>query len=182
MFGLFKKKEQSLKITDRIWMSESYKLKAFAEEWKKNKETVFIFWFDETLREVEAEMAKEITEQPLLFTAREVAASHISGKPVVFAEHYPLPQKENELFERLGLKEVWIWSALNEPLFHRFGGEKIIQMMKAMGMKEDEPVEHAMISKAIRNAQEKIEKKVMLEQTAHSQKDWLQKNFPAENA
>lgn len=109
MFGLFKKKEQSLKITDRIWMSESYKLKAFAEEWKKNKETVFIFWFDETLREVEMEMAKEITEQPLLFTAREVTALHLKGKPVVFAEHYPLPQKENELFERLGLKEVWIW-------------------------------------------------------------------------
>ncbi len=182
MFGLFKKKEQSLKITDRIWMSEPCKLKAFAAEWKKNKETVFISWFDETLREIEKEIAKETTEQPLLFTAREVTAPHIAGKPVVFAEHYPLPQKENDLFEHLGLKEVWIWSALDEPLFHRFGGEKIIQMMKAMGMKEEEAVEHAMISKAIRNAQEKIEKKVLLEQTAHSQKDWLQKNFPAENA
>lgn len=182
MFGLFKKKEQSLKIIDRIWMSESYKLKAFAEEWKKNRETVFIFWFDETLRAVETEMAKEITDPPLLFMARAVTAPQLAGKPVVFAEHYPLPQKENELFERLGLKEVRVWSALNEPLFHRFGGEKIIQMMKAMGMKEEEPVEHAMISKAIRNAQEKIEKKLELEQTAHSQEDWLQKNFPAENA
>jgi hypothetical protein len=36
-----------------------------------------------------------------------------------------------------------------------------------------------MVSKAIRNAQEKIEKKVVVDQSAQSQHDWLEKNFIA---
>jgi len=50
--------------------------------------------------------------------------------------------------------------------------------MQQLGMKEDEIIEHKMISNAIRKAQDKIEKKLLMEQTAHSQEDWLIKNLP----
>ncbi|HEX7844228.1 MAG TPA: hypothetical protein VF476_00425 [Chitinophagaceae bacterium] len=177
MFNLFKKKGPEIKIVDRIWISESFKLKAYAEELQKNRETVFIFWFDETLRKAENEINNPVGDASPLLMAREAATAHLSNKQVIMAEHYPLAEKENQLFQKLGLQQVTIWSALDEPLFKRFGSDKIISMMKQLGMKENEPIEHNMISKAIRNAQEKIADKVSVEQSARSQEDWLEKNF-----
>jgi hypothetical protein len=39
-------------------------------------------------------------------------------------------------------------------------------------------ITHRMISHAIVNAQEKIEKKVVAETPANSQQEWLQRNLP----
>jgi preprotein translocase subunit SecA len=52
-------------------------------------------------------------------------------------------------------------------------------MMKQMGMKEDSMIEHKMISSSIENAQEKIEKKVLTENAANSQQEWIERNLPA---
>jgi hypothetical protein len=178
MFNLFKKKEDSLKIIDKVWMTEAAKLQAFVEEWKKDNTIFYVFWFDETLRNTELFFSKEIPAQAQFITAREATAHSLTGKTVIFAEHYPLHQKEKELFEKLNLGQAQIWSSLDEPLFKHFGGEKIVHLMKQLGMKENESVEHKMLSKAVQNAQEKIQKKVVIEQTAYSQKDWIEKNLP----
>ena len=90
-----------------------------------------------------------------------------------------MQQKESEFFQKIKLQEVEIWSALDEPLFKHFGSEKIIQMMKQLGMKENESIENAMISKAISSVQEKISKKMIIDQMGQSQNDWLQRNFNA---
>ncbi len=179
MFGLFRKKPAGIKTIDTVWISEADKLNALAKEWVTNNDTVFVAWFEESLRNLETLMQNSSPVPFHLFMAREVSRMQINGKPVIFIEHYPLAAKEDELFQKLELKEVKVWSALDEPLFHRFGGEKIIQMMKQLGMKEEEPIQHSMISKAIRNAQQKIAAKLTVEQSARSQKDWLTKNLPA---
>ncbi len=178
MFGLFRKKTAGINTIDTVWISEAYKFKALAKEWATNNETVFVAWFEESLRNLEALLQNSSPGPFHLLIAREVSRMHTNGKPVIFIEHYPLAAKEDELFQKLELKEVKVWSALDEPLFHRFGGEKIIRMMKQLGMKEEEPIEHSMISKAIRNAQQKIAAKLTVEQSARSQKDWLIKNIP----
>jgi hypothetical protein len=177
MFNLFKKKEPSLKITDKIWMTSASKLKSIAEEMKKNNALVFICWFDETFHQLESHFTGDTTGSIRLLRSREAVTAHLPGTTIIFAEHYPLREKEITLFQKLGLQEVQIWSALDEPLFKHFGGDRIIQLMKQMGMKEDQAMEHTMISDAIRNAQQKIEKKVQVEQSAHSQKDWIEKNL-----
>ena len=38
-----------------------------------------------------------------------------------------------------------------------FGSEKTMKLVDAMGLQEDDPIEHAMLSKAIENAQKKVE-------------------------
>ena len=38
-----------------------------------------------------------------------------------------------------------------------FGGERIQGMMETLGMDEDTPIEHKMLSNAIENAQKKVE-------------------------
>jgi hypothetical protein len=178
MFSFFKKNNRAIKITDRIVTSATWKYTALLAEWNRNKNSVFVFWFDESLREAETFFTSIANESLPLYTAREAGTSHISGKTVVFAEHYPLRSKEEELYATLKLNTVVVFSSLNEPLFKKFGGDKIIQLMQQLGMNEGEVTEHAMISKAIRHAQEKVEKKIIVEQSARSQQDWLEKNLP----
>ena len=56
--GLFKKKE-SIKIIDKVWMKKEAKLHSFITEWQKNPNTIFIFWFDDSLRETESVFLKQ---------------------------------------------------------------------------------------------------------------------------
>ena len=177
MFGLFKKKEEEVKVIDKIIISEEAKLQAMFNYWSINKNVQFIFWFDDTLQKAETFFVTQTSEPIVLLTAREASTHLLTDKIAVFAEHYPLHSKEEALYKKLNLEKVEVFSSLNEPLFKMFGADKIIQLMKQLGMKEDEVIEHNMISKSIRNAQDKIEKKVLMEQTAHSQQDWLTKNL-----
>ncbi|MFO7761347.1 MAG: preprotein translocase subunit SecA [Desulfobia sp.] len=47
--------------------------------------------------------------------------------------------------------------SLEDDLLRIFGSERISAIMERVGMEEDEPIEHNMISKAIENAQRKVE-------------------------
>lgn len=177
MFDFFKKKKDKTRVTDKIWMSESAKWRALAAYKKNNPGSVFVFWFDNSLRQAISYLQPDFFSTTDLLMAREAHASGLINKTVIFAEHYPLQEKEQEVFTKLNLVEIQVWSALDEPLFKQFGSDKIISMMKQLGMKEENAVEHAMISKAIQNAQEKISKKVSVEQLCSSQQEWMQRNW-----
>jgi len=177
MFNLFKKKEGSIKVIDKIWMAQEAKWNGIVELWKKDPEIVIVAWFDSTLRHLETLFAKETTSPVLLFSARTTHSSPIAGKKIIFAEHHPMRKKEQETFNQWRLREAIVHSAMDEPLFKHFGGDKIVQMMKQLGMKEDSMIEHKMVSHAIENAQEKIEKKVITEQPASSQEEWIARNL-----
>jgi len=47
--------------------------------------------------------------------------------------------------------------SLEDDLLRIFGGERITNVMERLGMEEGEPIEHNLISKAIENAQSKVE-------------------------
>ena len=178
MFSIFRKKPAGPKTDDKVLMSEQARLATLFKVWQNTPDTVFIFWFDESLERAAAYFNQHQAIAPVLLTAREAAHRHGSG-PVVFGEHYPVRAKEEELWQNLNLENVTIYSSLEEPLFQRFGGERIITLMKQLGMEENETISHTMISQSIRNAQEKIAKQVSFEQTAGSQEDWFKKNLPA---
>ena len=38
-----------------------------------------------------------------------------------------------------------------------FAGDRVVAMMRAMGLQEDEAIEHKMVSRSIENAQRKVE-------------------------
>jgi len=179
MFNLFKKKDGGVKVKDIIWMNADAKWRAVIDLWKKDENTVFVFWFDESLEQAQEILSEQITGNINLIMAREVNHHQVENKTVIIAEHYPLKKKEEQLFQNLYLEEVKVLSSLDEALFKRFGSDKIIQLMKQMGMDEKQPIEHSLITKAIHNAQEKMEGKVSFEQSARSQNDWLEKNLPS---
>jgi hypothetical protein len=172
MFSLFKSSDPKVKIIDKVWMSKQAKWRACAAMAQLNPDCVFVAWFEETLKELSDILGGD--EKILL--AEKVDGSKIQSKMVVFAEHYPLPKPEQALFTSLALKEVPIISSLDEPMFMHFGGDRTIELMKQLGMKEDEPVGHSMITKSIQNAQSKLEKHVLVERKATSAKEWFELN------
>jgi hypothetical protein len=177
MFNFFRKRTSAFRISDIIWMREENKWQGCMDLLQKDPSVLFICWFDATQEAFENFLQEKNNVPAAIINARQATAQQLVGKKVVFIEHYPIRNKEQQLFEELHLTEVRIYSALEEPLFRQFGSDKIIQVMKQMGMKETSSIENNMISKAIGNAQDKIENKVTVDQAAHSQADWIQKNY-----
>jgi hypothetical protein len=173
MFGLFKKKETGPAVTNKVWMSTTAKWNACLQLLKENPAIQFVTWFDGTNHELNSFFEKHNHANKVIMY-RQVLAAHAND--YVFAEHYPLVAKEKELFEKLGTNKIIVLNALDEALFKLFGSEGIITMMQKLGMKEDEMIEHSMVSSSITNAQQKLEKRVLVDNTARSQQEWLDKN------
>jgi preprotein translocase subunit SecA len=67
-------------------------------------------------------------------------------------------------------------SSIDEPSFKAFGADRIITLLDSLGIGEDEPIEHSMVSKAMARAREKIESMVAHEVVADTEKEWFLKN------
>lgn len=176
MFNLFNKKQAS-KIHDLVWIHGPAKKSGLLALLTDKPDAVLIAWFEETREEFTQFLQSRQINSPV-YLYREFHASQASGKPIILLEHYPLAEKEKELFQNFTGQEILILSALDEPLFKRFGGDKIADMMKKLGIDETESVSHNLISSAITNAQEKIAKKISIEQSARSAGEWLDRNYP----
>lgn len=179
MRNLFKTKEATIKVIDRVAFSESAKLEAMMTQWDSDRNTAFVFWFDESLRRAKLFFAGQTIEPVTLLSVREAGGFQLEGKKTFFAEHYPLRSIEEEFYKKIKIKVLTIFSSINEPLYHLFGAGKIIKAVKRIGIKGTEVIQHKLISKAIRKTQDKIEKKVLIDPSAQSQQEWLEKNFTA---
>lgn len=99
---------------------------------------------------------------------------------ILFYGHYPLPARENEVLQKLQTgfpaASIVFYSSLDEPAFKLFGAERIAALLDSLGMKEDEAIEHRMVSTAMQRAREKVASMVRNEQPATSEADWFSKN------
>jgi hypothetical protein len=172
MFGLFKK-DDSVKVVDKVWMTTQAKWNACAAMLHANPGCLFVAWFEETASALKDRLGNEA---PVVL-ASEATYSHTKNKMVVMAEHYPLERTEQDFFKRLQLSDVPVLSALDEPLFMQFGGERTAELIKKLGMGEGEVLGHSMISSAIKNAQRKLARQVVSEQKASSMEKWFALNF-----
>jgi hypothetical protein len=99
----------------------------------------------------------------------------------LFTGHYPLPAPESNVLNTLsGLGSgisISFWISLEDPLLKTFGGDRLLTMMETLGVKDDECIEHSLVSKSISNAREKIAEKVKIEISANSEEEWFEKNL-----
>ncbi len=63
-----------------------------------------------------------------------------------------------------------------EPAFEIFGSDKIAGLLEKLGMKEEEAIEHSMVSQAMKRARAKIESGVTKEIVSESEQEWYAKN------
>ncbi|MDQ1139212.1 hypothetical protein [Pedobacter agri] len=171
MFGLFSKKNRGVTVYDNIWISEEAKFRACLEMNKANPTIVFIAWFEETRSALENFFQRNSVAKQVHLADR--LNADFADKELIFVEHHPLASEEQRKATELGKNEITVLSALSEPLFRLFNGDKIIEMMKKMGINEDEMLENGMISSSVRKAQEEIAKKTIISGSSRSQADWL---------
>ena len=66
--------------------------------------------------------------------------------------------------------------SLDSAFFKEFVGDKLLPLLEQLGLKEDESLEHKMISISIANAREKLSKSITSELTSHSENGWFSIN------
>jgi preprotein translocase subunit SecA len=65
---------------------------------------------------------------------------------------------------------------MEDELMKQFGGDRIIEMMNKLGYKDDEVIEHSMVSSSIQRAQKKIDEQVQFPSNTRNSKDWFKIN------
>ncbi len=85
----------------------------------------------------------------------------LGGLHILGTERHESRRIDNQLRGRAGRQgdpgSSRFYLALEDDLLRIFGGERITGIMEKLGMEEGEPIEHNMISRAIENAQAKVE-------------------------
>jgi hypothetical protein len=175
MFGLFKKKEQRIKVQDSIWMTEKAKWQACLELQKINPNIIFIAWFEETKNGLINYLLEHNAVDCNVYRADVAHISHQADN-IIFVEHHPLQSHEQTKFIATEIQKAQVYSSLDEPIFELFGGKNISQLMQKMGAKENEMISHTMVSASIVRAQKKIAEKTSLATSARSQRTWLINN------
>ena len=83
------------------------------------------------------------------------------GLKIIGTERHESRRIDNQLRGRSGRQgdvgQSQFFISLEDDLMRLFGSEKLISTFKALGIQEDEPIEHNMLSKTIEKAQKKIE-------------------------
>src|SRR5512137_1055213 len=85
----------------------------------------------------------------------------LEGLHILGTERHESRRIDNQLRGRSGRQgdpgSSRFYLSLEDDLLRIFGGERITGIMEKLGMKEGEPIEHGLISRAIENAQSKVE-------------------------
>lgn len=205
MGWLFGSKKKNI-VSDKVWVSKQYKTLGLISDLKDNPDEINVVccYFSKTYRDLTALLDseniayKEIGRNGVLDQTSKtylVIADILEGVidkiisragnyklTIFFAEHYPLRKKEKSLLDIINVVATekvctCFYTSLDEPLFSVFGGSRVADMIKKMGMKESDCLQHSFITSAIIGAQEKIEKNVTLENKTMSPEEWFRINI-----
>ena len=124
---------------------------------------------DEALRQrgyKPSEASEEVRETVLHELEAEVEGDRevvrrLGGLHIVGTERHESRRIDNQLRGRAGRQgdpgSSRFYVALEDELMRRFGGSRIAGLMERLGLEEDVPLEHGLVTKSIENAQEKVE-------------------------
>lgn len=189
MFGFFKKKNEIV-IKDLVWKTEVFKYQSLIKYAKQIDKLIIVYYFEDTKKELESNLntaninytdTNSFAANVWLMQASNLMHKlSIDGRTVVFAEHHPSFIKEKEVLDyllvQLNARTINFHISLEDELLKYFGSEKIVQILEKMGFKDDEIIEHNMISRSIQNAQKKIDEQVQLPTNTRNIKDWFKLN------
>ncbi|MDI3298869.1 MAG: preprotein translocase subunit SecA [Bacillota bacterium] len=112
--------------------------------------------------------ARELYRKIYAEKKRETDAEHervvaLGGLHVLGTERHEARRIDNQLRGRAGRQgdpgSSRFFVSLEDDLMRLFGGETVAGLMDRLGVEEDEPIEHALVTRAIENAQRKVEAK-----------------------
>jgi preprotein translocase subunit SecA len=113
----------------------------------------------EEATEEQRAQARAAAEAECARAREEVVA--LGGLHIIGTERHEARRIDNQLRGRAGRQgdpgSSRFYVSLEDDLMRRFGGGNIAKLMERFGMEEDVPLEHAWVTKAIENAQTKVE-------------------------
>lgn len=113
------------------------------------------------LAKIESPTAADETRLKAEWEKNHDAVLASGGLHIIGSERHESRRIDNQLRGRAGRQGdpgvSRFYLSLEDDLMRIFAGDRIIAMMRAMGLKEDEAIEHKMVSRSIENAQRKVE-------------------------
>lgn len=162
---------------DKVYLHSAGKITACLQKAKASPDSIFIAWFTETAATFEKFFVHYGMDEKRVMLAEKIDITVLQNYQPVFLEHHPLNAKELALVTDWQLTGIAVFSAMDEPLFKHFGSDKMMPLIKLLGFKENEAIEHSYVTESIIKGQNKIAAKVLVEQTANSQVEWMKKNM-----
>ncbi|MEM8893154.1 MAG: hypothetical protein AAGC88_01170 [Bacteroidota bacterium] len=195
MFGLFSKKPKDITFEYVTYVTKVQKYKNVLTQFKANandERLALIYFFDQTKSELmqlgsalNIPMSEEITmlSSPgyVLLTGQDFNSEQtVIADRVIFMEAHPIASVQRaagDEFIMSDINTITCYVGLDEALFQVFGGSRLANVISKLGVQEDEPIIHTMVSKSIERAQKKLEKDYPFwTNIISSQEDWLKEN------
>jgi preprotein translocase subunit SecA len=202
----FRKKDVSRQLGDRVWVNQQQKdhhlLTDALHYLQQGKWVLISYFFTDTgtyissflkdnlvgfnvLDNVRPEMEDRINivqaDAFLTNYLRDRLPLETKEVVILFAEHYPLFNAEERVLKSLesfgNHVSFFFYNSFDDPLLTRFGAVNTVELIKSLGIKEDEMISSPMITKAITRIQKKIGSKVKFEIRSFSMEDWFEQNL-----
>ena len=107
------------------------------------------------------EWEKALHEAQMITQREHEEVVKLGGLHIIGTERHESRRVDNQLRGRAGRQgdpgSSRFYLSLEDDLLRIFGGDKLLKVMDKLGMKEGEPIEHSMVTRAIENAQRKVE-------------------------
>lgn len=124
-----------------------------------------------------AEFLPSITDPPNFEDENDATVSLIA------VEHHPLAKRDAHVRQfAAGLPiraTLQLHAALDDIVLRAFAGERVAEVLKTLGMKENEPIESNLVRRRIISAQKRLAAAAIDDQPASSAEEWMAKNCPA---
>ena len=111
-----------------------------------------------------------------------VRPTAVTPLEILVTEHHPLSSRDREVIDAAAKlpcdTDICFYFSLDDPLMRHFGSDNLQALLTRLGMPPDESISHPFVTKAIRRAQEDIERKVPKDFSTQSIEDWFRHNLP----
>lgn len=101
---------------------------------------------------------------------------------IVAAERHPLPERDAQITQFAAelpcQTRVTHFLSLDDPVLRVFAGEWVENILRRLGMDEDEGINSPMVSHRLRSAQQKVAAQAIADAPAESAEQWFEKNCP----
>ena len=193
---LFGRKSTVEALNDRIWLTEAARWKGLREELRKQAAVcsgvLLVAQFPDT-RDALVPLVDEVDGYCEVRLASELSSDVASYWPgvesqpafVLVAERHPLRAHDDRIIAFAGelpcKAQVVFHLSLEDALLKVFIGQQIEELLRRMGMDENESIDSNMVSRRIAAAQKKIASQAFGDSDVRSAADWLAANVPGLN-
>jgi hypothetical protein len=175
-FRFWKRGPRAERDADRVWLTEEAKLRGVLAA----TDAQIVAHFSRTRRSLQV-LARQEGRTVDVALAQELAAAPQDPDParvVVVAERHPLREHDERVVAWADARagRVAFHVSLEDPVLALFVGDSLRPLLDELGMTPEAPLQSALVSRSIANAQARVARRARADVPADSAAGWLQAN------